>query len=302
MPGRSDEEAHEMLLTQLEYFVALAKEQHFGRAAAAAYVSPSALSESIRKLEAQLGVPLVRRGRSFDGLTPDGELVLKWAQRMLSDHRALTDELTVARGRLATRGRFGVIPSAVSAAAEILSTLAVAHPQSRMRMSTGLTSEQIITGIRHYEYDAGLIHPAAADRNDLLTTTLYEEHAVVIINDQLDPGQGGTISAGELVDLPLGLLEPHMRARQILDDALEAQGLNLTPRIESDSVEGLLALVRRGPWAVVVPASAAPAHEQATGVHQAELREPRIVFPIALARLADQPASSLVAAIEAAAL
>ncbi|WP_346921795.1 helix-turn-helix domain-containing protein [Glutamicibacter creatinolyticus] len=61
------------MLRQLEYFVALAREQHFARAAAACYVSQPALSEAIRKLEAELGVPLVRRGHSFQGLTAEGE-------------------------------------------------------------------------------------------------------------------------------------------------------------------------------------------------------------------------------------
>ncbi len=59
-----------MLLRQLEYFVALAQERHFARAAAACFVSQPALSESIRKLEQELKVPLVRRGQKFEGLTP----------------------------------------------------------------------------------------------------------------------------------------------------------------------------------------------------------------------------------------
>ncbi len=89
-----------VLFTQLEYFVAVAREEHFGRAAAASFVSASAPSESIRKLETERGVPLVRRGRSFQGLTPEGEAVLVWARRMIADHRALKDVVSTAAGRL----------------------------------------------------------------------------------------------------------------------------------------------------------------------------------------------------------
>lgn len=67
-----------MLFRQLEYFVALARERHFARAAAACYVSQPALSEAIRELEHELGVPLVRRGRTFEGLTLEGERLVLW--------------------------------------------------------------------------------------------------------------------------------------------------------------------------------------------------------------------------------
>ena len=59
-----------MLFRQLEYFVALAQERHFARAASACYVSQPALSEAIRKLESELNVPLVRRGQKFEGSDP----------------------------------------------------------------------------------------------------------------------------------------------------------------------------------------------------------------------------------------
>lgn len=59
-----------MLLRQLEYLVALARERHFTRAADACFVSQPSLSAAIRKLEHELDVPIVRRGRRYEGLTP----------------------------------------------------------------------------------------------------------------------------------------------------------------------------------------------------------------------------------------
>lgn len=58
-----------VLVRQLEYLVALAKERHFARAARACFVSQPALSESVRKLEQELGLPLIRRGRRFPPAT-----------------------------------------------------------------------------------------------------------------------------------------------------------------------------------------------------------------------------------------
>ena len=63
-----------MLLRQIEYLVALARERHFARAAAACFVSQPALSVSIAKLERELNVTLINRGHNYQGLTPEGRL------------------------------------------------------------------------------------------------------------------------------------------------------------------------------------------------------------------------------------
>ncbi|MFI6907240.1 LysR family transcriptional regulator [Nonomuraea sp. NPDC050394] len=86
-----------MLLRQLEYLVALARERHFARAAAACHVSQPSLSAAIRKLERELDVPLVRRGRRLAGLTPEGERVPLWAHRILADTEALRQDLSEMR-------------------------------------------------------------------------------------------------------------------------------------------------------------------------------------------------------------
>lgn len=290
-----------MQLTQLEYFVAVAHEQHFGRAAAACYVSPSALSEAIRKLEVELGVPLVRRGRAFEGLTSEGELTLLWARRVLADDRALHDQLAAARGRLSTEVRFGVIPSALTRAAALLTTLVLQHPLSRARMLTSLTSEEIVGRLRRYELDAGLIHPSIDDTDGLSVTPLYQETMVVVAAPALIGADRIEITGPELADLPLCLLEPHMRARQILDLAFQQQGIDLLPRIEADSIEGLLALARTGRWATVVPQAALHAHEADPHLRAVRLVGPAVSLPIALAQLADDPRPPIALAIEAAA-
>ena len=86
-----------MILRHLEYLVALAREAHFGRAAAACGVTQPTLSSAIRELEAELDVLIVERGRRFRGLTAEGERVVEWARRILSDRDALRQEVGSAR-------------------------------------------------------------------------------------------------------------------------------------------------------------------------------------------------------------
>lgn len=75
------------------YLMALARERHFGRAAAVCNVSQPTLSNAIRQLEEELGVPIVERGQRFQGFTPQGQRVLKYARRILAEQEELTQEL-----------------------------------------------------------------------------------------------------------------------------------------------------------------------------------------------------------------
>lgn len=116
-----------MQLRQLEYLVALARERHFVRAAAACYVSQPSLSAAIRRLEHELGVPIVRRGRRYEGLTTEGEVVLAWAHRILAEGDALRQELSALRDGLTGTLRLGVVPTALPAASLLTTQRSLTH-------------------------------------------------------------------------------------------------------------------------------------------------------------------------------
>ncbi len=98
-------------LKQLRYFDALAREQHFGRAADACSVTQPALSMQIQELEASLGLALVERTRAGIKLTPKGQEIAIRAQRLLNDVRDLIDYAKHSTGILSGALRLGVIPS-----------------------------------------------------------------------------------------------------------------------------------------------------------------------------------------------
>lgn len=290
-----------MLLTQLEYFVALARESHFGRAAAACFVSPSTLSEAVRKLEVELGVPLVRRSHSYEGLTAEGKLALVWARRVVADRDALTEELSAARGHLAGTAQLGTIPSGIAAAAHVVSALAQAHPQVHSTVQTGLSSENVVARLRSFELDAGIIHPSAADGPDLVAAALGEAASVVVSSPGVFDETLDAVTGPMLASVQLGLLMQGMRARRVADEAWRKAGLDLRPAAEADSVEALLGLVGHGTWAVVVPASSVAARLADPSIHVLPLVEPTISTPLAMVRLAAKPLPALMRALDAAA-
>src|SRR5262245_12925448 len=93
--------------------MALAKEGHFARAAAACHVSQPTISAAIQQLEAELGVTIVKRGRRFQGLTNEGRFVVEAARRMANEQERLRQQLRDRRGEFPTTLRVGVLASAV---------------------------------------------------------------------------------------------------------------------------------------------------------------------------------------------
>ena len=92
-----------MLFRQLEYFVAVASEQHFARAAEACYVSQPALSASIAKLERELNVTLINRGHKYQGLTAEGERLVVWAKRILAEQAAFKAEAAAVKSGIGAK-------------------------------------------------------------------------------------------------------------------------------------------------------------------------------------------------------
>jgi len=286
-----------MLFRQLEYFVALAQERHFARAASACYVSQPALSEAIRKLEQELKVPLVRRGQKFEGLTPEGERLVHWARRILADCDALKQEVTALQTGLVGELRLGVVPAASTTVALLTDPFCAAHPLVRVRLETSLRSAAIVEGIHRFELDAGVVYPDQHDTEDLVVTPLYQEQPVLIAGAELLTGKADTMAWSDAAKLPLCLLTQGMRGRRLIDDALAAQGLEASPQLETDSVASLLAHVRSGRWASIVPQPWIRTLGPPPGVSVLRLDRPSVTALIALVTTRVEPVSLLTRAL-----
>ncbi|NMN93735.1 LysR substrate-binding domain-containing protein [Antrihabitans stalactiti] len=286
-----------MLFRQLEYFVALARERHFARAANACYVSQPALSEAIRKLEHELKVPLVRRGRTFEGLTPEGERLVLWARRILADRDALEQEVAALQTGLTGDLRLGVVPAASTTIALLTDPFCAEHPLVRVQLETSLRSSTIIDRIRRFELDAGVIYLDGQDTSDLQVTPLYDERHVVIASNDLLTGYTDSISWSDALELPMCLLNNGMRGRQLIDDALAVHGLAASPQIETDSIVALLAHVGTGRWASIVPQTWIATLPAPTGARVLRLADPTVTARIALVTSSSEPGSVLTRAL-----
>ena len=171
----------EMNIRHLRYFVALARERHHARAAAACHVTQPTLSEAIRQLERELAVPLIyREGQRFGGLTAEGERALDWARRILADQEALEQELAEMRVGLTGDLHFGVIPAAMPATPWVTAAFCRNHPLVTLKVLS-LSSIEIQRGLDAAELDAGLTY--LDNELALANVTDYSLAAAVWTND-----------------------------------------------------------------------------------------------------------------------
>jgi len=234
-----------MFIRQLEYLAALARERHFGRAAAACHVSQPALSAAVRGLERELGVPLVRRSRRFEGFTPEGERVLVWVQRAIGDLDGLAQEVSRLRGGMEGTLRLGAIPTSLPASTLVTTRFRERHPRMRIQVLS-MSSRQIAHGLAHGELDAGLTYLDNEPLAYVDTLALWHEHYLLLSAADGPFASAGTVTWRSAATLRLCLLSPDMQHRRIVDAAFAAAGTVPDPAVETNSVSTLVAHARTG--------------------------------------------------------
>jgi DNA-binding transcriptional LysR family regulator len=241
-----------VLLQNLRYLDALAREQHFARAAVACQVTQPTLSAGIKQLEEELGLLVVQRGQRFEGLTPEGLRILHWARQVLSDCESLVQEASVLKSGLVGRLRLGVIPVALPAVALLTVPFAARHPKVSVTVLS-LSSIEIQRGLDDFSLDAGMTYLDNEPLSHARTIPLYQERYYLFTAADGPLAGLDSISWATAATVPLCLLTPDMQNRRILNGIFGAAGVQLRTSIETNSVVTLWGHVRSGAWSTVLP-------------------------------------------------
>ncbi len=241
------------MIDKLEMLLALAREQHFGRAAEACGITQPSLSAALRQLEDTLGVLLVQRQSRFLGFTPEGLRVLDWARRIVGDARAMRQEIRALKTGLAGHLRLAAIPTALPIVASLTTPLHVGHREVGFTILSR-TSLEILTMLENLQIDAGLSYVDNEPLGRVRSIPLYHERYHLLISDQSPLGRRERVTWAEVGQIPLCLLTPDMQNRRILDRRLRAAGVEPAPTLQSNSMVVLFSHVRTGRWASVMPA------------------------------------------------
>jgi DNA-binding transcriptional LysR family regulator len=246
-----------MELRQLKYFVAVAEELHFRRAAERLYVAQPAVSEQIRKLEAELGVRLFDRTNRRVEMTEAGAALLDEGRRVLAQAENAQLAARNARERAGSRLRIGYLPDSMPASVpRALGQLATATEPVEISMETGL-AVGLIQRVREGQLDAVVTGLPAATAG-LLVTSLGRQGAVVAIAAPDSRSLASSISLGRLA--PSRLVTMPRAVNPAFHDAVvslchEAAVAPTLFEVPEARVESVLLAVASGAGAAVLPAA-----------------------------------------------
>lgn len=262
-----------MTLAELQYVVAVAQEQHFGRAAERVFVTQPALSLAIKKLEDDLGVTIFERRQNKVELTPLGEQIIHQAQRVLEEAERV--KILAAQGKDQLNGllRLGVISTVGPyILPDLVPRLNARAPKMPLELEENLT-QNLASMLKNGKLDVIMI-ALPFEESGILTTPLYDEpfQAVVPVGHPwqkkklLDSRQLST----EKVLLPHA---GHCFRQQVLEACPELSRSD-TEGWQGNSLETIRQMVVSGFGITVMPCSALTSKHQNKRLITIKLAEP----------------------------
>jgi DNA-binding transcriptional LysR family regulator len=252
-------------LRQLRYFVTVAEELHFGRAAQRLHMTQPPLSQTIAALEEMLGAPLFLRNRRQVELTPAGAALLPEARRMLLEAAELPGLVRRAAAGEAGKLSLAFITSAdYSVLPPFLLRYRASYPQVHITLQEK-TSDLQVEDLLRERIDAGLLIPPLPDkaRAELDYMKVLEESLILCAPAGLDalrgagPGSGAPIRLQDLPPLPLVIFPRHIAPG--LHDAILScfHAAGITPAIGQEAIQmqTIVSLVSGGMGMALVPQS-----------------------------------------------
>jgi DNA-binding transcriptional LysR family regulator len=232
--------------------MALAKEGHFSRAAAACHVSQPTLSAAIQQFEAELGVPIVKRGQRFQGLTNEGRLVIDAAKRMASERDRLRQQLRDRHDGFSGTLRIGVLGSTVPLLKSL--TLPFCERFPNVNLSVMLQSPfDVQQAFEASSLDVAIAYLDRGWRRYCRAQVLYTEQYDLLIRTGTAFSGRRSVHWEDLTKLSLCLLSPDGPIFGKSESEILAEILTKTPHIVTNAIWMVMDHVRTGKWASVLP-------------------------------------------------
>lgn len=270
-----------MVIRQLNYLIALAREKHFGRAAAAAHVSQPTLSAAIRQLEEELGVPLVERGHRFNGLTAEGEFVLAHAKRIIAEADGMRQTLSELKEGLSGRLRIGVIPTGLPLVPRVTAPFHARYPAVTVSIRSH-TSVDIQRGIDNFDLDAGITYLDNEPLERVVSKPIYRESYVLITCEDGPLAGVESMTWSEAARQRLCLLTPDNQNRRILDGIFRSIGIAPHVAVETNSIFSMCAHASVPGWSSIVPVQLVEFYGAPRGTKVIRLVEPEAIRTVGL--------------------
>jgi DNA-binding transcriptional LysR family regulator len=243
-----------MELRQLEYFAAVARHRHFTRAAEALYVTQSALSQQVRRLEAELGLALLSRTPKGVELTAAGADLLARAEAVLAEVAAARAEMDQHAGALRGVVRVAATTADTLRLPPALAAFHLDHPGVGVALRQGSAGE-VVDLVRRGAADLALAALEAGDAGGGLDVAeLAAEPLVAVLAPGDELAERGPVALWDLRDRPFVLPEDGTALRRLVMEVCNGAGFSPLPRFEVSDPAAVRALVHAGLGIALVPA------------------------------------------------
>lgn len=241
-----------MNLRDLKYLVALADHRHFGRAAAACFVSQPTLSTQIRKLEEELGVTLVERSPRKIMLTPTGQQVAERARRIVGDVEQMKEVARRSQDPEAGVVRLGIFPTlGPYLLPHVVPSIRRRFPQLELLLIED-KSDLLLARLRDGRLDAALLALPVHD-DQMHAEPLFEEPFVLAVPDGHPLAARRSITLDALAEERLLLLEDGHCLRDQALDVCHLAGASEKSGFQGTSLETLRQMVAANVGVTLLP-------------------------------------------------
>ncbi|MEI7962529.1 MAG: LysR family transcriptional regulator [Verrucomicrobiota bacterium] len=262
----------------------------FSRAAEASSITQSAVSQQIRAVEKQFGVPLIDRGKTFS-LTPEGRVYLEVCRDILSRFDSLGTRFRIARGALGGELRIAsVISIALHNLPPLLKQFRKTHPGVEVKVDYR-KAEEIYDAVEDGRADLGLVaYPKA--RPGMRAMTCWQERLVLV----MPPGHAlngkRPLSLVQLHGQRFVGLTPDIPTRQYLDKMLRKEGVKVSYVAELENIETVKAAVEAEQAISIIPETSVRQELKRGSLAIREFNAPRMWRPMGAVTRRPMPAKA----------
>jgi DNA-binding transcriptional LysR family regulator len=253
-----------MDVRQLRYFLAVVDHQGFSRAAEQLLIAQPSLSQTIKSLERDVGVPLFHRVGRRVVLSDAGKELVGPARLVVRDLDAARSALDALKGVRSGRLELTAMPSpGIEPLTSMIATYAGLHPSVTVSVDAAFTPEEVVASVRNGSTEIGLL---GSDRPirvpDLDIMQLERQPLVLIVNPRADVfGKRDALQPGDLGGQRVIVSQRGSLMRSLVDDIL-ASGVRIEIAVEVAHRTSVLPLVLAGVGHAVMPSSWAPLARQ----------------------------------------
>ncbi|MEX3744006.1 MULTISPECIES: LysR family transcriptional regulator [Lysinibacillus] len=237
---------------QLQYFIAVTDQMNFSKAAEKLHISQPSLSNAIKKLEHEVGSPLLERNTRNLQLTEAGELLYERAKVILKNMEVLKIEMDEVIVHGTSEITIGAMESIKHWLPKVISEYKKGYPQMMIHLVDILGSKRVKKSLKSYKTHLIITNQIMNDE-ELEVKSLYEERLVAVLPLNHPLAEKDKLTIGDLSDEPFIIGTEGFQTRRDILDAFDKAEKNINIQFEIERFETAVSLVRENLGITILP-------------------------------------------------